>query len=137
MGQGAEQFGGRWNPVGVPVAYASLSLSLAVLETFVHMTMRTPPRDYVSIAIDLAIRESEAERVSIASLPRDWRRINHPELQALGAEWARSGRSLALLVPSAVIEEEWNVLINPRHPKAKILKISEPKAFYFDERMFR
>ena len=137
MGEGASEFGGRWNPVGVQVAYASLSLSLAVLEVFVHMTMRTPPQDYVSMEIDLGIQESEAERVDAPRVAADWRRLNHPTLQAFGAEWVRSQRSLALLVPSVVVEGEWNVVINPRHPRAHKMKIAAPRPFYFDERMFR
>ena len=114
-----------------------MSLSLAVLEVFVHMTIRTPPDDYVPIAIDLRMDESHVERVDAGALASDWRKVDHPALQAFGAEWVRSQRSLALLVPSVVVEGEWNVLINPRHPLAGGMRVQPPKPFYFDERMFR
>jgi RES domain-containing protein len=136
-GEGARFLGGRWNSIGVPVVYASLSLSLAVLEVFVHMTAPAEPDDYVSVMVNLGVEESEAERVNLVQLPHDWRRINHPELQALGDEWARSMRSLVLRVPSVVVEGEWNALINPLHPDAAGMVIEKPRAFQFDERMFK
>jgi RES domain-containing protein len=136
-GEGARFLGGRWNSVGVPVVYASLSLSLAVLEVFVHMTAPAEPDDYVYVVVNLGVEESEVERVDLARLPRDWRRIDHPELQTLGDEWARSMRSLVLLVPSVVVEGEWNAVINPLHPDAAGMVIEKPLAFQFDERMFQ
>lgn len=135
-GEGTRLFGGRWNPVGVPVVYASLSLSLAVLEVFVHMTVRADPEDYVSVALDLGMEESKADRVNANDLPEDWRQVDHPALRAIGAEWARSMRSLVLLVPSVVVEGEWNALINPLHPDAARIAIAQPKPFRFDARMF-
>lgn len=136
-GQGARTLGGRWNPVGVPVVYASLSLSLAVLEVFVHMTARAEPGDYVYVATDLNIEQSRAERVDLNKLPRDWNTLENPAVQAIGAEWAASKRSLALLVPSVIVAGEWNVLINPLHPDAAGLRIAKPVPFQFDPRMFR
>lgn len=136
-GEGPRIYGGRWNPVGVPVVYASLSLSLAVLEVFVHMTTRAEPDDYVSIEVDLGIDESQAERVDLRKLPRNWRMLENPTLQAMGAEWAQSKRSLVLLVPSVIIEGEWNAVVNPLHPSAKKIALSKPKSFTFDERLFK
>jgi RES domain-containing protein len=136
-GRGPHIFGGRWNPVGVPVVYSSLSLSLAVLEVFVPMTAQDDPEDYVSVAVDLGIEHSEAERVDVGRLLSDWRLVKHPALQLLGEEWARSMRSLVLLVPSVVVEEEWNAVINPLHPDARKLVMEKPKPFRFDLRMFK
>jgi RES domain-containing protein len=135
-GEGARLFGGRWNPVGVSVVYASLSLSLAVLEVFVHMTAQAEPSDFVSVMVDLGIEEDQAERVDKSKLPRDWARIESPATQEIGREWAHSMRSLALLVPSVIVDDEWNVLINPLHPDAARVKIAQPKPFHFDQRMF-
>jgi RES domain-containing protein len=136
-GEGARVLGGRWNSVGIPVVYSSLSLSLAVLEAFVHMTARGEPDDYVSVAIDVGVEESNAERITTDQLPVDWRRVNHPELREVGDEWARSMRSLVLIVPSVVVEGEWNAVINPRHPDAPGMVIERPKPFHFDERLFQ
>ena len=135
-GEGARLLGGRWNSPGVPVVYASLSLSLAVLEVFVHMSARAEPDDYVSVMLRLPIEEHKLERVDLESLPSDWRRLDHPRLQALGDTWAGSMRSVALLIPSVVVQGEWNVIINPLHPDAKNLLMEEPQPFSFDERMF-
>jgi RES domain-containing protein len=136
-GRGPEIFGGRWNPVGVPVVYSSLSLSLAVLEVFVHMTAEDDPEEYVSVEVDVGINESASERVDVSRLPNDWRQVQHPALQRLGAEWAQSMRSLVLLVPSVVVEGEWNAVINPRHRDAKKMVMQTPRPFRFDERMFK
>ncbi len=136
-GEGARRFSGRWHPAGVPVVYSSLSLSLAALETFVHLDLSVMPDDLVSVAATLPLDADRCEHVELTSLPSDWKRPNHPALQEIGAEWVRSGRSLALMVPSAVIEDEWNVLINPGHSAATEIRIDSPKAFRFDARMFR
>ena len=135
-GEGARIFGGRWNSVGIPMVYASASLSLAVLEVFVHLTVRAAPNDFVSVCAKLAVDETAMERVDTATLPGDWRRLNHPALQAIGDKWAREGRSLVLLVPSVVVAGEWNALINPQHADAVNIMIEEPKPFQFDERLF-
>jgi RES domain-containing protein len=136
-GQGPRLYGGRWNPVGVPVVYTSLSLSLAVLEVFVHMIGPAKPDDYVSVAVDLGIEESKADRINEDQLPDDWRRVDHPALMSMGAEWAKSMRSLVLLVPSVIIDGEWNAVINPLHPDAERIAVEKPKPFHFDARMFK
>jgi len=135
-GEGARVLGGRWNSIGVPVVYASLSLSLAVLEVLVHMTAVAGAEDYVYVAADLGIDVSKAERVDIERLPRDWRRLDHPVLRDMGDEWARSMRSLVLLVPSVVVDGEWNAVINPAHPNAAGMSAEKPKIFQFDARLF-
>jgi RES domain-containing protein len=136
-GEGAGLTGGRWNPVDVPVVYTSLSLSLAVLEAFVHMSAAVDPDDYVSVCATLPVSEQGAERVDVARLPQDWRSVDHPALQALGGDWVRSRRSLILLVPSVVIDGEWNAVVNPAHAAAAEIELDEPKPFHFDERMFK
>lgn len=135
-GEGAALFGGRWNPIGIPMAYSSLSLSLAVLEVFVHMRGNAPPEDFVSIAVDLGISEDQVERIDLSRLPSDWRRLDHPDLPRIGAEWIESNRSPVLLVPSVVVDGEWNALIHPQHPLLTGMRMEEPKPFRFDVRMF-
>ena len=136
-GEGARLYAARWNPAGVPMVYTSTSLSLAVIEIFVHLDPDEQPEDLVSIAAELPVSEADAERVNVKKLPRDWRRVNHPALQKLGAEWAATTRSLVLLVPSAAVDGEWNALVNPRHPDARKIRMEAPKPFQFDARMFR
>jgi RES domain-containing protein len=138
-GEGARLVAGRWNPAGVPMVYTSSSLSLAVVEVFVHLDAAASP-DFVSIAAELPVDKEEMEDQQAAMparLPGDWRRIGHPLLRQIGADWIASGRSLALPVPSAVVDGEWNVLINPAHPDAAGITLDAPKPFEFDARMFR
>ena len=136
-GDGAFLFGGRWNPPGVSMVYAATSLSLAALEMLVHMPVRELPKDYVWIEADLRVEESKVERWPVSSLPRDWRSLENAELQAKGAAWSSAAKALAVLVPSVVIPEEWNVLINPLHSAAKNIVVGAPKPFVFDERLFK
>jgi RES domain-containing protein len=135
-GEGARPYAGRWNPAGVAMVYTSTSMALACLEFFVHLDPSVAPNDLVStsatIPSGLAI-----EGVRIADLPTDWQATEHPALQILGADWIASQRSLALEVPSVVVEGEWNVLLNPAHPDFDRITLNEPKPWSFDQRMFK
>lgn len=136
-GEGPRLFSGRWNTAGVPMVYSSLSLSLAAIEVFVHLEPVAAPDDLVSVAAELPIDEADAERIERKKLPADWRRVDHPALQRMGSEWARSQRSLVLLVPSVAVEGEWNALVNPEHPESKAIRVETAKPFLFDGRMFK
>jgi RES domain-containing protein len=134
-GGGARRFPGRWNRRGVAMIYTASSLSLATLECFVHLDAEDLPSDLVSIRATLpdAVR---VERIDAVKLPRGWRYVPPPSaLQALGSEWVRSGRTAALVVPSAVTPTETNVLLNPDHPDMRKLQVGRPEAFAFDPRM--
>jgi RES domain-containing protein len=121
------------------MVYTSWCLSLAALEVFVNLDPGNEPRDLVWLAVDVPVdEESErrGEREFISSLPQHWREHDDPETQRFGDEWIRSRRSAGLVVPSVLIEGEWNVLLNPAHPDAKTIRVVETKAFRFEERMF-
>ena len=119
------------------MAYAATSLSLAAMEVFVHLSTEDIPRELVSVEAELPLEAASCERIEVRTLPSDWRNERNVALPRIGAAWARSLRSLALLVPSAAVEGEWNVLINPEHPDAKLIQFAAPRPFRFDERMFR
>jgi RES domain-containing protein len=138
-GEGARLFSARWNSAGTSLVYTSLSLSLAAIEVFVHLEVRDEPGDLVSIAADLPVAESRIEKEkleTLAKLSSDWRNLDNRELQRMGDEWIRSMRSLTMMVPSAVIDGEWNVLVNPAHSDAAKIKVETTKPFRFDPRMF-
>ena len=118
------------------MVYTSTSLALAALELFVHFDPSQAPDDLVSIAATLP-PNIKTETVELAALPADWRRIDHPAPRDLGTEWAKSKRTVALRVPSAVIADEWNVLLNPAHPAFARITVSDPRPFRYDQRMFR
>lgn len=113
-GEGAARYGGRWNSPGGRLAYSSENLSLAVLETLVHvddLAQMPLDRHYFEFDID----DSEVEPVPVDELPEDW--TNRRDVtRRIGDEWLHAQRSAALHVPSAVIVLETNILINPEHP---------------------
>jgi RES domain-containing protein len=135
-GEGARLAGGRWNSRGVRVVYASTSLALAAIETFVNLEPNLRPNDLVSveglIPDDLAIG-----RLNPQDLPARWSQSREESLRRFGDDWIRSRRTAALLVPSAAIVGEWNVLLNPAHPDFSKIIFQKPQAFNFDLRMFR
>ena len=136
-GEGSRRRGGRWTPPGWRVAYASSSLALASLEYFVNLDPIVAPADLVSIHVSIpdGVRH---EQVRITSLPGFWRRSPFPqELWAIGEQWLVSASSVCLLVPSAVVPEEFNLLISPSHADIKTLQFSEPAEFSFDPRMWK
>jgi RES domain-containing protein len=136
-GEGTRLYSGRWNPAGIRMVYTSPSLALAVIEFFVHLEPSVAPDDLVSTAATLSLDETTLRRVSLEDLPTDWRTTDHPTLQAIGANWIAAQTSAALAVPSIAVEGEWNVLLNPTHADFAKIKLSLPKPFHFDSRMFK
>lgn len=134
-GEGARRYGGRWNSGGVAVVYASTTLSLAALEYLVHVDPEDVPADLVAMGIRLP-DDPPGERVRLSDLPPDWNRVpDHPACVARGDAWAREARTLLLRVPSAVVPEEENVLLNPRHPDAARIRVDRSRPFAFDPRL--
>jgi RES domain-containing protein len=120
----------------VRVVYASESISLAALEALVHVDPTEAPDDLVVIPVDIPVQVAVAE-IALRGLPRDWRSSPAPaRLQELGANWARSGKTAVLSVPSVVVPEERNYLFNPAHPNFARVKRGRPKAFSLDPRLY-
>ena len=135
-GEGARLYGGRWNSRGVRVVYASTSLALATVETFVNLEPNLRPKDLVSIEGEIP-ETLEVERVHLKALAPRWYRTRDESLRHFGDDWVAAGRTVALLVPSAAILGEWNVLLNPAHTEFPRVTFQQPKPFKFDARMFR
>src|SRR5450432_3787915 len=130
-GEGARLYGGRWNSRGVRMVYASTSLSLAAVETFVNLEPNLRPPDLVSIegVIPDAI---QTITLDLKTLPVHWHETRDESLHGFGDEWIREGRSATLLVPSAAIRGEWNVLLNPAHAEFPEIEFRDPELFEFD-----
>ena len=136
-GEGARQFGGRWNRIGTRVVYASATLSLAALEFFVNLDRDTEPNQLVAISADTP-DDMRIEYIEVSDLPKNWRSYPVPEeLQDLGTAWVASASTAMLVVPSAVIPEERNYLLSPAHPDFKRFRLNKPEAFHFDPRMWK
>src|SRR5574342_883145 len=135
-GEGARLHGGRWNRPGTRLAYASQSLSLAALELLVHVDSEDQPRALFRFRVELP--DDALEVIARERLPASWREYPAPdETAAIGTDWARRGEALALLVPSAVIPEEKNVLLNAVHPRFRELRIAAGEPFSFDPRLWK
>jgi RES domain-containing protein len=134
-GEGARLYGGRWNSRGVRVVYASTSLALAAVETFVNLEPNLRPADLVSIEGKIP-EDVDVARLHPEVLPPDWYASRDESLRRFGDEWIRRGSTVGLLVPSAAIRGEWNLLLNPAHPNFTRIEFRSPEPFEFDTRMF-
>src|ERR1700712_4958215 len=126
-GDGARLYGGRWNSPGRPLVYAASTAALTVLEIRVHLDLPPEllPEDYTLLAIDLG--DLRVERVE--TLPADPR--------AFGDAWLAALRTPVLSVPSAIVPESANLLLNPRHPEAAAGRITGRRRFTFDRRLWQ
>ena len=133
-GEGARLYGGRWNSPGLPVVYLGSTRSLCALELLVHLT--TPS----SRAKRFSMFQMEIPEDCIDSLedplPGTWQQEppDHSTMQ-LGHKWLKNSSSLLLRVPSAIVPEEWNYLLNPLHQDYGKLSIPLAAPFRFDERL--
>ncbi len=134
-GTGARLFGGRWNPVGIPVVYASESISLALLEVIANagsiddLRMIQPTKITIPDSIT-------SLQIQLDSLKKNWF-ADFDYTQWMGKEILLSSKSLLIQCPSAIIPQEKNYLINPLHPDSKQIKASIVTSFRFDERLFK
>ncbi|MBN1103565.1 MAG: RES family NAD+ phosphorylase [Deltaproteobacteria bacterium] len=136
-GTGARLYGGRWNHRGTAMVYSSENRALATLEYLVHVSLPFAPADLSMATLEIP-DEVAPEEILPSSLARDWRvHPANPRLADLGTAWARSRRGLLLRVPSAVVEREYNVLINPLHPDARRVVVVETRPWRLDERLLR
>jgi RES domain-containing protein len=133
-GIGSFQRGTRWSGRGVHVVFAAESRSLAILEVLAHIDKDHVPRDYTFLPLD--IPDEAIEVLDLSVVPSNWRTSPPPtELQAIGNAWARELRSLALRVPSVIVPEESNVLINPHHPRFSEITQGDSLSATIDERL--
>ncbi len=135
-GNGARIFGGRWNSEGLFAIYTSSSRSLALLETLAHTPAKMlSERNYVLVS--LFIPETiKPEVLDKNKLTTRWNAPDaRPLTKKLGDKFLRSKTGLLLSVPSILIPEENNYLLNPLHPDIKKIKMVHKRRIYFDARI--
>jgi len=137
-GGGAAAYPGRWNDEKQPVLYTAPTIAIAVLETAAHIDDAGLPlnRHLVRIEVPESVWKKR-EVVLAAALPITWAAIpaGQGSIQ-FGSVWLTSLRSVILLVPSAIVPEEWVTLVNPLHPLAKKITASIVRPFDYS-RLFR
>ena len=122
-----ELYGGRWNPPGVPMLYATSSLSLACLEVLVHLDKTQFPTDFVWSKTELELGPG----CLLTENPKDV-----SSTQSAGRTWIAENRQVAVRVPSVVVPEDQNILLNPTHKLYAGLTWQDPRPFEFDLRLF-
>jgi RES domain-containing protein len=137
---GARLNGGRWNPVGYPAMYAGTTIAICALEKFVHLAGAAhPPLVLVAIDVpdDVPGNAALFIRPALADLPRDWFELPAPAcVQEFGRKWLASSAQLLMIVPSAIIPEAGNAVINPMHSAYENVTLEVVREFTFDARIF-
>ncbi len=133
-GEGARLYGGRWNPPGLPAIYTAGTRSLAALEVLVHLPK---PLRATAFAIHrIEFDASQVESLPAGALPGDWAQFPPPaSTQDLGRVWLARARQAVLRVPSVLLPEESNYIVNPRHPAFAKCATTGERIFFFDPRL--
>lgn len=130
-GTGAKLFGGRWNREGLSMLYTAEHRSLAALEVLVHLNRNELPDDLRLLSLQIP----EKSIISLEKNGNTGKGKSKKSFKELGSEWILSNESLCLKVPSIIINEEFNILINPSHQLFKEIKIVKVDEFIFDRRL--
>lgn len=130
---------GRWNPTGQYVIYTGGSLALSCLEKLAHSSGTSLYVGDFSVTIYHIPDQLQVKEITLAQLRKqnpDWYKvINYPFTHALGLNWLQSREIAILKVPSAIIDLEYNYLLNPAHADFNKIRIAEVRSFTFDTRL--
>ena len=128
----------RWNKKGQFVLYTGSSRAISTLEQLVHLSGVFPVKDYKMMVIDIKNNPHSIKEINLLDLGKNWRKFSeYPGLQAIGSEWYEEKKYLLLKIPSAVIPQESNYIINTSHPEfKKLVKIKSLEDFFWDRRLF-
>ena len=133
-GEGARLHGGRWNHKLTPCLYTAATRALAVLEYSVNVNIDDIPRALCITSIE--IPDTSILLLEQAHLPGDWRYAPAPPTaKDFGTTLLKQNQYLAIQIPSVVIPEEFNYLINPLHPEMRRVHIVEVKDCVYDLRI--
>lgn len=136
-GKGAELFGGRWNPIGIPALYTAENRALSILELLVHSPKKYLPKDLVLLSIFIPKRyEKEIVKITNKQLKKIWNSLRKNSIsEQIGKSHFLEAKQLGIIVPSVNVPNEKNIVLNPNHSKFKYIKIKSVVDFSFDERL--
>lgn len=132
-GEGARLYGARWNSIGIPMLYLASHASLAILELLVHVHWKEMDLTWDLMSIRLP-EQAAIKEMAAGKLKKNWQH-DLAYTRFLGDSFIASGQYLILKVPSVIVPEEYNVLINPRHADARKIKITHTDRFKPDQRL--
>ncbi len=134
-GEGASLSGGRWNSVGIPMIYTSGSRALCILELWANYGIDLVPKDFVWVEMEIP-NTLKIATVLLTTVPPDWQSFPHSNsTKQIGDVFVKSNKKLVLEVPSSLVPQEHNYLINPTHLDAKKIKILKPEPLQMDLRL--
>ncbi len=134
MGEGARLFGGRWNNKTVSCVYTSESRALAILEYSVNVNIDDVPRALSIISIEVPVKGIHT--IQEKDLPGDWRASPAPSsTKTFGSKILSAAKDAVVKIPSVVIPDEFNYLLNPLHPQSKQFRIINIRDFVYDVRL--
>lgn len=132
-GEGARLAGGRWNHKGTPLVYCGATASLCALEVLAHSAKL--PADMIVIGARIP-KSVSIRTIEETDSPSNWSGpVATKKTKDIGTSWAKSGATAVLSVPSVVVPNERNYLLNPAHPDFSKIRFSAPKPFVFDKRL--
>jgi RES domain-containing protein len=132
-GRGAALYGSRWNSKGIYLLYTSQFISLGILESLVHLRRQEIPPSQFLLHIEVP-DEQEIAEISYKKIKKNWREeIDYT--QWLGDQFIQNKQSLIFKVPSVIVPQENNVLLNPLHPDFKKVKIIASELLELDKRL--
>ena len=126
----------RWNKRGEFVLYTSGSRSLSTLELVVHRNAIKPSVIYKTMVISLS-DDASIHSIDRKELPKQWTKMQaYAQLQEIGSQWYQNKNSLVLKIPSAIIQQEHNYIINTKHPDFEShIKLIRTEKYFWDERL--
>jgi RES domain-containing protein len=128
---------GRWNCSGQLVLYTSESRSLAALEQLVHLNSEMLKANYCVMVLQLPDAPETYRTLQLPELPAEWRKLTmFSVLQNIGSSWCKQDQTLVLKVPSILIPQEWNYIINTRNAAfSNEVRLLGTEEFFWDNRL--
>jgi len=126
----------RWNSNGQFLTYSASTRTLACLENMVHRRAIGLDEIFQITLIEIP-DDIKIKKITKRALPADWHMYqNYTACQQIGDNWLKQNKTAVLQVPSAIIPEEFNYLLNPAHPDFAKIKVHSIEKFTFDARLF-
>lgn len=125
----------RWNRIFQFVIYCSENISLCALELLAHTNGIRPAGEFKIMEIEIS-NQLNVKTIDATRLPENWHQLQSYALtQNIGSEWYESKHTLLMKIPSAIIQSEFNFIINTQHPDfTKSVKLIDVKDFFWDNR---